>query len=512
MLLVLLGNGFSRFYERRQVSDVTEAMKGIGQQYGLDLKQNIEPGLPAYISQFESSYFAKVAVLTIEDGIANQLLTGGGTENSQLVLQLQAPSNSDFIVTPKPSVESEVSGLMAALQEWLGDENSFQQVMEQGQTLTYKSEAASSAAGTAVSPLIAITAASTDGSQSGTILLAVSSLQPITHAASVFRGLSLYVFGAALVFVLLLAFGYAQMIANPLIRLNAFAGRLANLEFDKRIGWKRKDEIGELARTFDFLTDNLQQTLEQLQTANEKLRQDIEREKQLERMRRQFVAGVSHELKTPLSLIGGYAEGLKDNIGKGAKREKYAEVILEETGRMAAIVADMLNLSHLESGQYALKWETFDVAELLNAAADRADGLRAGKAGLHVKVNVTPAPNGETAAVADRFRIDQVLTNLVSNAVRHTPDGGIIELSASAGEKEWTVTVYNEGDSIPEEELTRIWGEFYRIDKARSRESGGTGIGLAIVREIMELHGSRCEVRNERGGVAFRFKLRLAGS
>jgi signal transduction histidine kinase len=380
--------------------------------------------------------------------------------------------------------------------------------MKQDKTLVYRSNG--------VGPnkfghdqLIAVSPVKTDGNHAGTLLFAISSLQPVIGAASVIRDFSWYAFGIALVLVPILAFLYAGILTRPLRSLNELAGRLASLDFSTRIRWRRKDEIGKLAETFDFLADNLQGALAELHEANDKLREDIEKGKALERMRRDFVAGVSHELKTPLSLIGGYAEGLQDNIGDGTKRVRYAEVILDETRRMSAIVGDMLDLSHLEAGQYRLNLEPFDAAELLRESAERAEALGAGRH-VRVELSIPEEENGIVEAAADRFRIGQVLTNLVTNAVRHAPEGGTVTLSVIRDRREWHFSVHNEGEPIPQEELPRIWGQFYRVDKSRTRESGGTGIGLAIVKQILELHGSRYEARNERGGVTFAFTLPAA--
>ncbi|QHW34010.1 HAMP domain-containing protein [Paenibacillus rhizovicinus] len=515
LLLTLLAAGFSSFYEQRQKSDLKNELRQIGREYAMTRQQEGHPGMPPYIAQFESDYFAKAAVLTVRDSAVTTVLMGGSQPRQQIILRsgngnVRIPSDSEMILVPNPPQQSELEGMMLAAQEWVKNGAALSEVMAEDKTIVYRSLPDSlSAQDAAVHQLIAVTRVSGSDERNGVVLFAVSSLQPVSHAASVFKVLSIYVLGGALVLVLLLAFGYARMVTKPLIRLNALAGRLANPAIQERAGWKRNDEIGELARTLDFLADNWHGTLLELETANEKLRKDIEREKKLEQMRRQFIAGVSHELKTPLSLIGGYAEGLRDNIGSGAKREMYAEVILEEARRMAAIVGDMLDLSHLESGQYSLKLESFHVPELLNEAAERAAALGAAKS-IDVVVNLTFDEEERMAAVADRFRIDQVLTNLLTNAVRHTPEGAKIALTAAAEGDDWHIAVYNDGEPIPEEELSRIWGQFYRVDKGRSRESGGTGIGLAIVRQILELHGSRYDARNERKGVAFAFTLRRA--
>ncbi|QHT62209.1 HAMP domain-containing protein [Paenibacillus lycopersici] len=515
LLLALLAAGFSSFYEQRQKSDLKAELRQMGREYAMLPQRGGIPGMPPYITQFESDYFAKVAVTTVKNGAIATVLMGGSAPRKQVAFRdgtdgnrLNVPGQSEMILVPNPPLQSEIDGIMFAARQWVNNEAELREVMEEGKTLAYRSTPeVLSSQDASVHQLIAVTRVSGSDARNGVVLFAVASLQPVTHAASVFKVLSVYVLGGALVLVLLLSFGYARIVTKPLIRLNALAGRLANPANAERVRWQRNDEIGELARTLDLLADNWHGTLSELQSANEKLRLDIEREKRLERMRRNFIAGVSHELKTPLSLIGGYAEGLKDNIGSGAKREKYAEVILEETRRMAAIVADMLDLSHLESGQYSLKLESFRLPELLSDAADRAAVLGADKS-LVVEANLSPGSEERAMAVADRFRVDQVLTNLVTNAVRHAPEGGRIEVTAAADGDDWHIAVYNEGEPIPEEELRRIWGQFYRVDKARSRESGGTGIGLAIVRQLLELHGSRYGVRNERKGVSFGFTLR----
>lgn len=510
LLLALLSSGFSTFYEQRQTSEVAKALKAVGERYRYENNDD-GPGMPSYLTQFESDYYAKVAVLEVNRGVVQAMLTGGSSPGQQIMLRgglngVQLPSDTEMFLVPTPPLQSELEGIMLAAKDWSSDDEALRGVIGQGETVIYRTQNSTTEEGSSIkNQLIAVTPVTGDGGDSGVVLLALSSLQPVTNASSVFNGLSVYVFGAAFIFVLILSFVYALIITKPLVSLNALAGRLANLDFRDRVRWKRKDEIGELARSFDFLAENLQRTLGELQSANEKLREDIEREKRLEKMRRDFIAGVSHELKTPLSLIGGYAEGLKDNIAS-VKREKYADVILEETRRMSVIVGDMLDLSHLESGQYRLKLEQISVEDLIKEAAERARAISEDK---NVKIMMSTKGDGEITAIADWFRIGQVLTNLVSNAVRHTSDGGVLEIAAVKREEEWHLSVYNEGLPIPEEEIPRIWGQFYRTDKARSRESGGTGIGLAIVRQILELHGSRYEVYNGHNGVTFSFTLRV---
>lgn len=500
VLLAVLAGSFASFYERRQIKDITLELNLIRDHYmESERSSSAARGFPPSFFRFENDYYATISLVSMENGKTMIQREKQKASSEPQGDELPLPP----FISPGPDEQSRKFYL--AFQEWQRNLPAVDKVMNQSKTLVYRSHRADSGI-SGSDQLIAVAPIETNGSGDGTVLFAISSLQPVIGAAKVIRDFSWYAFGVAFILVPFLAFLYAGILTRPLRSLNDLAGRLASLDFSARIRWRRKDEIGELARTFDFLADNLQGALTELHEANDKLREDIEREKALERMRRDFVAGVSHELKTPLSLIGGYAEGLQDNIGSGAKRERYTEVILDETRRMSAIVGDMLDLSHLEAGQYRLNREPFDASLLLKESAERAEALGAER-NIRMTVSLPEEEDGIVEVEADRFRIGQVLTNLVTNAVRHTPDGGTVTLAVSRDGGDWRFSVHNVGDSIPEEELPRIWGQFYRVDKARARESGGTGIGLAIVKQILDLHGSRYDVRNEQSGVTFAFTL-----
>lgn len=506
-MLAVLAGSFSTFYERRQIRDISADLELLRDRYVREVRPEAPEGIPSYFFQFEKDYYALTSIMTLDNN-KFQIYIGGGFKDQFISAPNDLPSLPNNILTiSKPAPVEQLDKLMFATMEWRNDKDYVNKVMLEGDTLVFRAKGIGPS-GTGANQLVAVTRINGDNAGNGKVLFAVSSLQPINNAASIIRDFSFYVFGAALVFVLVLAFLYAGIVTKPLRSLNLSARKLAKLDFSGRSNLDRKDEIGELGRTFDFLAGNLQRTLAELHEANDKLREDIEREKQLERSRRDFIAGVSHELKTPLSLIGGYAEGLKDNIGSGAKRESYAEIILEETKHMSAIVADMLDLSYLESGQYVLKWEVFDISSLLRESAERAESMGEDK-GIRVQIRLPDGHEEELPVHGDRMRIGQVLTNLLSNAVRHSTPGGSVKLGVSLVDDGVEISVYNEGEPIPEQELTRIWRQFYRTDKSRSRESGGTGIGLAIVRQILQLHGGRCVVRNEADGVTFSFTLKV---
>jgi two-component system sensor histidine kinase VanS len=279
-------------------------------------------------------------------------------------------------------------------------------------------------------------------------------------------------------------------------------------DFSVRYVSKSDDEIGNLGKTLNFLSDNLNSTLYQLNSANAQLKQDIEKDKQLEKLRREFVAGVSHELKTPISLIYGYAEGLRDGIPRGVKKAEYLDVILQETEHMSKLVTDMLDLSQLESGKFTWTSTPFAIDRLIRSTADKLS-VQMTEEQISCKLML---PANSVIVEGDSMRIEQVLKNLLSNAIRHTSPNGRIEISLSQSKdlsEPITVSIFNEGDPIPEEAIAHIWDTFYKVDSSRNRESGGTGIGLSIVKNILSYHGNRFGVSNENGGVRFYFTLPL---
>lgn len=215
------------------------------------------------------------------------------------------------------------------------------------------------------------------------------------------------------------AFLFTRMISHPLVKLNEMAKRLARLDFSARTDMKRrKDEIGELAATFDYLATELNGMMGELQAANDQLHRDIEKEKRLELLRKRFVANVSHELKTPVSLIQGYAEALRDNVGRGAKRHKYASVIVNEAERMSRLVKDLLDLSQLESGHFDLWWSDVPLRSTLAYVMQSVEQLAPGR-----ELRLNWLPEDEVMVRSDPQRLEQIVTNVLTNAIRHTPEG-----------------------------------------------------------------------------------------
>jgi two-component system, OmpR family, sensor histidine kinase VanS len=332
------------------------------------------------------------------------------------------------------------------------------------------------------------------------VIFALSSLQPVNEAVGVIEKLYLYFAIAAVLFTIILALIYSRMIAKPLVKINKVASKMAQLDFTEKCEETNQDEIGNVAASLNFLSENLDNALTSLKQANTKLEEDIEKERKLEKMRREFVASVSHELKTPISLIDGYAVGLKDNIFEGEDRDYYLDIIIDESEKMGNLVSDMLDLSYLESGSFKLKREEFNITELIEHTLRKYGSMfEEKKTALELNLFENVAVN------ADWNRLEQVITNFITNALRHVNEEGTIYVGMSDKDNGISIEVENTGSSIAEEDLIKIWDKFYKVDKARTRKLGGTGIGLSIVKNILLHHEYSFGTENTDRGVRFYF-------
>jgi len=228
------------------------------------------------------------------------------------------------------------------------------------------------------------------------------------------------------------------------------------------------------------------------------LQDDIEKKIQIDEMRKEFLSNVSHELKTPLALIQGYAEGLQECINDDAEsREFYCDVIIDEADKMNRMVKKLLTLNQLEFGNDQVVMERFNMTELITGVANSTKILREQK---NIRLELE---NPEEAWVwGDEFKVEEVITNYMSNAINHADGEKVIRVFYTC-----SVSVFNTGQPIPEEDLDKIWVKFYKVDKARTREYGGSGIGLSIVKAIMDSLHQQCGVINHEDGVEFWMEL-----
>lgn len=304
-------------------------------------------------------------------------------------------------------------------------------------------------------------------------------------------------FGLMAVVILGVDYLLGRMISNPLQEINETAARMAKLDKDAHCSVDRDDEFGQLSQNLNAMFSNLQETLDKLESANGKLEEDVERERMLLAQRKELADNLSHEMKTPLGLIRAYGEGLKEETDE-RKRQKYTEGILTAAERMNRLVVSLLDLSALESGAAKLSEESFDFIELVETVAGRLLMDTPGS-----DFNFTyDIPQGKVVVNADRQRMEQVLNNLIENAKIHVCKGGEIRLSVICREKELRFSIYNQGESVPEEDLPKIWEKFYR---SRNAPGGGSGLGLAIVSQILRLYKASYGAKNREDGIEFFF-------
>ncbi|WP_283750481.1 sensor histidine kinase [Bacillus cereus] len=329
---------------------------------------------------------------------------------------------------------------------------------------------------------------------------AIASLQPVNEAMLVLKDYYVYALIIVFLVIILLSFYYSKIIVKPLIKINRVTKKMANFDFSEKLPVTADDEIGGLSSSINTLSVNLKDRIDRLNVANTKLQQDIERERQLEKTRKEFISGVSHELKTPLSVIRSFAEGIQDGVSKDTTY--YTNVILEETDNMNRLIVEMLELAKLESGTYKLEMSTFSIGELIQQIYTK---LLFSMEEKHLQVDIHA--DSSLFVKANRSRIEQVVVNLLSNAIRYTPDGEKIHVSVVETEDTVKIEIENTGNPIPEESLEKIWDRFYRLDASRSRHTGGTGLGLSIVKNILDLHHAEYGVYNTTNSVVFYFNL-----
>ena len=299
----------------------------------------------------------------------------------------------------------------------------------------------------------------------------------------------------------------AVMIANvwfslrftrPITEMNGIAQQMARLDFSRKAPDNGDDEIAELASSLNTLSDSLASALQELQEKNARLEGEIETQRRLDEMRTGFVANVSHELKTPLAILQGYAEGLETGVADDPeKREKYCRVIREETDRMHKLVLRLLELSRYESGA-AARQEPFDLAASVVNIVDLLSEKIA-KSGAELEL----ALPDRLPTVGDPLMLEQAVQNYLSNAVSHVNAGGVIRVYTEAYQDGSRLCVYNSGSHVAEEDLENVWQSFYRADKSHSRSEDRFGLGLSIVKAVMVSHGADFGVFNTGDGVVF---------
>ncbi|AFS79334.1 sensor protein SrrB [Gottschalkia acidurici 9a] len=297
----------------------------------------------------------------------------------------------------------------------------------------------------------------------------------------------------------IIIFFLSKKLTKPIISINDVAKEISKLNFNTKVNIDTNDELSVLGNSINDISDKLSFALTELQNANSKLQEDIERERNLEKMRRKFVSSVSHELKTPISMIQGYADGLKFNIAKNPDDMKYyCDVIIDESKKMNYLIKDLLDLSSYESGTFKIIKESFDITKMVENIIERY------KKNLEIENITLDVDMPEKCIVnADKIRMEQVIFNFLNNAKKHVGyDGNISIVIKEIGNGTY-MSVYNTGKHIKESEIDNIWTSFYKSNYNTSTREDGTGLGLAIVRAIIDLHDGKYGVKNIDNGVIF---------
>ena len=302
---------------------------------------------------------------------------------------------------------------------------------------------------------------------------------------------------------ILSAFIISGEFTKPILKLAGISKEITNLNFKAKYNVTTNDEIGVLGESINELSDKLETTIIELKQANSQLVSDIEQKEKIDEMRKEFISNVSHELKTPIALIQGYAEGLNECvIDDDESREFYCSVIIDEANKMNKMVKDLLSLTHIEFGDSSIQIEKFDISGVIKGVIKALEYL--------IKQGELQVINKVDKAIyvyADEYKIEGVISNYLVNAIHYVKNEKKIYISSEIKENCVRISVFNTGDNIPKDELERIWEKFYKVDKARTREYGGTGIGLSIVKATMKAHNMDCGVINHSDGVEFWFEV-----
>ncbi|MGL4108255.1 ATP-binding protein [Clostridium sp. LP20] len=462
---------FESFYEKKKMANLIKEINRFRNMYSYELEDNI--GIGTALQSFETSTNSKIGIFS-PDG----------------VLKVLPDKNA------KDSYDSLI--LQEFFNQLISEKELLYKVITTGttqSTIFYDKDNGDKKIGV-ISPMSL-------NSKNDSIVLSFSSIQPIEEASDVISEFYAYIFIGFIFISILLSSIYSNLISKPLINIDKVAKKMSKMDFTEKCLVDREDEIGSLATTLNFLSSNLANALTDLQEKNKKLEEDIEKERNLEVMRKDFIASVSHELKTPIGIIEGYAEGIKDGIVSGDDTLRYLETIIDESQKMSVLVSNMLELSKLESGVLKPKPEVFNINRLIKKVVNK-HSIDANEENLNLYFNEC---TNYSYVNADVFQMEQVLTNLITNAIKYTPEGNDIIVSISEDNNRYKISIINFGVQLDLGEIDKLFNKFYRVDKARKRSTNSTGLGLSIVKNILDLHNFEYSFNNIENGVEFSYYL-----
>ena len=295
---------------------------------------------------------------------------------------------------------------------------------------------------------------------------------------------------------ILIALFFARYITRPILKVNEASKRMVKLDFRKPYPEKRSDEIGILGGNLNQLAEHLEDTLQELKEKNQILQDEIQREQEMERKQLSFFAAVSHELKTPVTILKGQIQGMISGIGGYKDRDKYLKRSYEVVFSMEGLIQEILDVSRMKSAGFSLNFSTIFLDSIVKGIIQEWEDIATDRGvTLHTEIEE------KTEICADRVLFQKVIGNLVSNAVKYTPDNGNIWCKVYKNEEGVIFSVENNAEHISEQEIPKLFDAFYRREKSRNRKAGGSGLGLYIVKMIVELHHYECEFKNTNQGI-----------
>ena len=345
----------------------------------------------------------------------------------------------------------------------------------------------------------------------GTELFVVTPISAIKESLRVTNQVLIFVGMISVLISAVIALIVSKHFSDPILDLNGIAKKMTDLDFSEKYTPRNNDdELDYLGKRINILSDTLEHTISELKANNDELERDIKEKSKIEEMRTQFISDVSHELKTPIALIQGYAEGLIENVNNDDESRKfYAEVILDEADKMDKLVKQLLELMKLEYGKREFNNKNFDIVSLIREDIRKCDVMI-----KEQNIDISFENNEPINVFADDFYIEQVVTNYLTNAIKYSSEVNgkraiaidVVELPSNLVR----VSVFNTGKNFTEDEMKAIWGRFYKVDSSRNRENGGTGIGLSFVKAVMNNYKQKYGVQNKKNGVEFYFEMEKA--
>lgn len=329
-----------------------------------------------------------------------------------------------------------------------------------------------------------------------------SSMAPIAESVVfsnrflIFVGIVVWIIAAVIVTLL------SNKLVKPLRRLSEIARRMADMDFSHKYEGEAYDEVGVLGESMNTMSENLEKTISNLKTANAALLQDIDKKEKIDRQRNEFMSNVSHELKTPISIIEAYAEGLNEMELDETERRNYCDVILDEAGKMNVLIKKLMSLMRLESGRERLDITRFDITEQIREILEQKSILL-----QQSEVTAELETDEEIYVWADDFLIEEAFVNYLTNAIKYCSGERKIKVGIEKNDGIVRVNVFNTGDVVDDSVLENVWKSFYMADSARTRDNGSQGLGLSIVSAIMKAHNQKYGAYNTDGGIVFYFEL-----